>query len=117
MRVGNILSIIIATLLAVLFLVLFPFIFTAIILGIPLSAIRPKFSFLAGLLIGFFTPLALYLQYPLSSVLELSTRLSEIIGIPSILIIILYPLVYGILAGLSAFFFSIIISSLKNRSK
>lgn len=115
MRVKNILPIIVALILAVLFLLLFPFIFTAIILGIPLSVIRPKFSFLTGLLIGFFTPLVFYLQYPLSSVLELSGRLSEITGIPSIVMIILYPLIYGIIAGLSSLFFSLII--VKSRSK
>ena len=80
--------------------------FGAILLGIPLMVLGKKYSGIAGFLIGLVSSLTIYLLYPLSSVSELGGIVQQIIGIPSLALIVLFPLMYGLIGAVSALLFT-----------
>ncbi len=96
--VNTILSIV----LSYIFIILFSTPITAIFASIPLYILKPKRAFVAGLIIGFFVPVTIYAIYPLNLTVKLASILSPIVGMPGIVILFLYPLIYGILMALSA---------------
>ncbi len=80
--------------------------FGAILLGIPLMVLGKKYSGIAGFLIGLVSSLTIYLLYPLSSVSKLAGIVQQIIGIPSLALIVLFPLMYGLIGAVSALLFT-----------
>ncbi|BCU67779.1 hypothetical protein HS7_12160 [Sulfolobales archaeon HS-7] len=95
-------------------LILLPITLFAVAIGIPLFLIKPRYSGIYGFAIGLLTSLSIYLLYSPSAVYQLSVRTGEIIGIPGSVLIILYPLIYAVIAGLSSLLFSGIYEIAKN---
>ncbi len=77
-----------------------------VIAAIPLSMIAKKWSLLYGFLFGFLSLLSMYLLYPLSSSLKISVVLGSITSLPSILVLILYPLFGGLICGFGGLLFA-----------
>lgn len=77
----------------------------AIIPGIFLFSQRLKYGALIGFLESFLSFMGIYLEYPLGDVSRLSSIIGGIIGFPSFLIVILYPLIAGIITLFSAILF------------
>jgi hypothetical protein len=50
--------------------------------------------------------MSVYLLYPFSSSVRISTVVGSVTSIPSVLVLILYPLLGGIICGFSALLFS-----------
>ncbi|QGA54022.1 hypothetical protein GFS03_05245 [Sulfolobus sp. E5-1-F] len=100
-----IISIILAYIMQIL--VLYPF--TAIAVGIPLGLLSRKYSAIGGFLIGLLSSLSIYLIYPISDVVKIAEVVGQLLGINSFLVILLYPLVYGIISLISALLFNYII--------
>lgn len=82
-----------------------PYAFSAIIVGLPLLYLGRKSSAVSGFLVGALTAFSVYLFYPLSSVGKLAGIISQIIYLPGPLLIVLFPLFFGIIAAVSALFF------------
>lgn len=81
-------------------------IYVAIVVGIPLMFLSRKLSGIAGFLVGLIVPLTVLFSYPISSVMQLSSIVGELTGMPSVLILVIYPLMYGIIAAISALLFT-----------
>lgn len=80
--------------------------YAAVIIGIPLMFLGRKYSGISGFVIGLAVPFSILLSYPISEVIKLSGIVGQLTGMPGILILIIYPLMYGILGGISALFFT-----------
>lgn len=89
--------------------------FGAILLGIPLMVLSRRYSGISGFAIGLVSAFSIYLLYPLSSVSKLAGIVEQIIGIPSFALIILFPLMYGLIGGVSALLFTGIRENLQGR--
>ncbi len=98
---NKILSTALSILFSYVFIIILSTPLTAIFASIPLYVFKVKKSLIAGLLIGFFVPITLYIFYPLDYTIKLSVILSSIVGFPGILLIFLYPLIYGLLMAFS----------------
>lgn len=92
--------------LAYLLIFTVPYAFAAVLVGLPLMFLGRKSSALSGFLIGALAAFSVYLLYPLGSVSKLSGIVSQIISIPGALLIVIFPLMYGIIAALSALLFT-----------
>ncbi len=77
----------------------------AVIPGAFLFGQKIRYGASVGFLESFLSFLAIYMQYPLSDVSRLSSIIGGIIGLPSFLIVILYPLIAGIITSFSAVLF------------
>jgi hypothetical protein len=86
---------------------LLPVAWIGFLAALPLLDIRKKkYALLIGFLIGFIAPMSLYLLYPLGMIGKLSVVMGQIAGIPSIVAIMIFPLFFGIVMGLSGLFWS-----------
>lgn len=83
-----------------------PVIWIAIVASLPLLRIRKKYAILSGFLIGLLVPLSLYLMYPIPMVGKLSGIMGQIAGLPPLLVVVVFPLFYGIIMGLGGLFWS-----------
>lgn len=99
---------------ASLFTILYAF--GAIFLGIPLMVLSRRYSGIAGFIIGIASAFSIYFMYPLSSISRLAGIVQQIIGIPSSLLIVLFPLMYGLIGAVSALLFTGIRENLEPRS-
>jgi len=95
-----------AVVLAYVFTFLVPVTWLGVVASLPLLKIRKAYALLFGFLIGLLAPLSLYFLYPLDMVSKLSVTIGEIASIPSLLVIVMFPLFYGITMGLSGLFWS-----------
>ncbi|EQB69155.1 MAG: hypothetical protein B2I18_06835 [Cuniculiplasma sp. C_DKE] len=77
-----------------------------VISAVPLAIIKKKWAAIYGFLIGFLSFMSVYLLYPFSSSVRISTVVGSVTSIPSVLVLILYPLLGGIICGFSALLFS-----------
>ena len=91
-----------------------PYAFAAVIASIPLAVLRKR-SLYAGLVIGFAVPLSLYAFYPLQDVSRLGAVISSISSMPYAAVLLLYPLVFALIMGLSALLWSEVYARLKAR--
>ncbi len=80
--------------------------YAAIIVGVPLMFLEWRYSALSGFIIGLVVPFSILLSYPISSVETLSGIVGQLTGMPSGLLIIIYPLMFGIITALSALLFT-----------
>lgn len=99
--------------LAYLLIFLFPFAWTAIFASIPLLVLNAKKSAISGFAIGFIAPLSIYLLYPLEKVFDLSSIIGSIVGLSPLLLLVIFPLMYGIIMAISAAIWSGIYVNLK----
>lgn len=84
---------------------LVPYAFAAIAAAIPLLYLSRRAAGIAGFLAGLLEPFSIYLLYPLQAVSRLSGILSQLTGFPPVLLIVIYPLMYGIIEAVSALLF------------
>ena len=83
-----------------------PYAIGAIAVGIPLLLLSKKSSGILGFFIGFISAMSTYLMYPMSAFTELSKIISQLTSMPSFLIVVIFPLMYGIIACVSALLFT-----------
>ncbi len=93
---------------------MFPFAWTGIFAAIPLMFLKPKLSSISGFLIGFIAPLSIYILYPIDDVIKLSSIIGSIVGLPTFVVFIIFPIIYGIIMSISAVFFSGLYERKKN---
>ncbi|AHC51962.1 hypothetical protein SUSAZ_08430 [Sulfolobus acidocaldarius SUSAZ] len=117
MKIRSIIYIIVSIILAYVFelFVLYPF--TAILVGIPLGLLTRKYSVIAGFLVGFIASLSLYLLYPLGNVVQLADKVGGILGLNGVIVVLLYPLIYGIISLLTALIVNLIIKKTSTSNK
>lgn len=92
-----------------------PIIWIAIVASLPLLRIRKRYAVLSGFLIGLLVPLSLYLMYPIPMVGELSGIMGQLAGLPPFLVVVVFPLFYGIIMGLGGLFWSGLAENLTSR--
>lgn len=73
-----------------------------VVVSLPLLFLRPWKSFLAGLLIGLLSSFSMYVIYPASSLVAMSDVLGGIAGLPPILALSIYPVMFSLIAAFSA---------------
>lgn len=78
----------------------------AVLVGVPLLFLGRKYSGIAGFVIGLLVPFALLLTYPVSEAVQLSGIVGQLTGMPGTLILVVYPLMYGIIGAISALLFT-----------
>jgi hypothetical protein len=83
-----------------------PVIWIGVLAALPLLEMRKMHALISGFLIGLLVSMSLYLFYQLPMVVKLSGIMSQIASIPSALVIVVFPLFYGIVMGLSGLFWS-----------
>jgi hypothetical protein len=95
-----------AVVLAYVFTFFLPVVWIGVVASLPLLRIRKVHALLFGFVIGLLAPMSLYLLYPLGMISKLSVAVGQIASIPSFLVIVIFPLFYGIIMGLSGLFWS-----------
>ena len=90
-----------------------------VISAIPLAVFSKKWATIYGLLIGFLSFISVYLQYPFSSIEKIGTIVGSIIGLPSFMIILIYPLLAGLISAFAALLWTSLyeMSNLKGKKK
>ncbi len=101
----DLLLLLISVISAILVAFLTSYAILAIIPGIFLFSQKFRYGMIAGFLESFLSFMAIYIEYPLGYVSRLSAIIGGIIGMPSFLIIIIYPLLAGIITAFSAALF------------
>ncbi len=77
-----------------------------IISSVPLFVLNKKYSFTLGFIESFLALFSVYFLHPLSYATNISTVVASVIGLPSILILVLYPLIGALIGGFSGLLFS-----------
>lgn len=83
-----------------------PYVWTGVIAAIWLMWIGKKKAPFVGFAIGTAVLLSTYLFYPLNNVSSFSGTLSSITSMPAPVLILIYPLIYGVVMGLGALLWS-----------
>lgn len=99
-------GIILAAALAYTLSLLVPEIWVGAIAALPLAVTRKRLAFAAGFLIGLLATMSFYLLYPLSLVGQLSAVVAQVASIPAVLIVLIFPLSYGLVMGLAGLLWS-----------
>jgi hypothetical protein len=88
-----------------------------IISSLPLMMLAKKYAFILGFIESFVALFSVYLIHPFSYAIKLSGVVASVIGLPTILILVLYPLMGGLIGGFAGLLFASLreISS-KNKS-
>jgi hypothetical protein len=80
-----------------------------IIATFPLILLKKKWAFTWGFLDGFVAFLLVYLQYSHEYIIRISGIIGSVIGLPYLVIIILYPLLAAVIGGFSGLLWSSIL--------
>ncbi len=80
--------------------------FAAIIVGVPLMFLERKYSTLSGFVIGLAVPFLILLTYPIASIEKLAGIVSQLTGMPPDLLLVVYPLMFGVITAVSALMFT-----------
>ncbi|AKA48230.1 hypothetical protein IX51_02930 [uncultured archaeon] len=83
-----------------------PYLWMAVPAALPFLALKSWKNAFTGFGIGALSAASVYLFYPLGLVSELSNILGSIAGQPPIIVLALYPLIYGVIFALSALLWS-----------
>lgn len=88
------------------YIVLFavPYAWMAFFAALPFIVLKSKWNAFIGLAIGLGSSLSIYLFYPVGLLGNLSTILGSIAGFPPALVLVLFPLIYGVIFCLSTLF-------------
>lgn len=113
----KILALVLSVFIAYISLLYTSFAAMGIIVALPLFILKPFRSFVAGFAISFVSSLSIYFIYPLSKVSQLAAILGSISGIPSILVILLYPVLFSLITAFSGAMWSEIIPAISRRRK
>ena len=92
--------------LAYAIVILSPYALFAVIASLPLLIFRKRNGLIAGLAIGLFVPLSLLALYPAADIVKLGGIVSSISGLPYVAVLLLYPLVFALIMGISAVIWS-----------
>ncbi len=87
-------------------IIISPYAFFAAVASLPLIIFRKRNSLLAGLIIGFLVPLSLLASYPAADIAKLGGIISSISAIPYAAVLLLYPLIFALIMGISALLWS-----------
>ena len=77
-----------------------------IISSIPLAILTKRYAFMLGFIESFVALFSVYLLHPLSYAVKLSVVVASVIGLPAILILVLYPLIGALIGGFAGLLFS-----------
>lgn len=83
-----------------------PYVWMAVPAALPFLALRSWKNAFTGFGIGALSAASVYLLYPIHLTAKLSGIVGSIAGVPPVLVLSLYPLLYGLLFGLSALLWS-----------
>lgn len=87
-------------------LITIPYLWMAVPAALPFLALKSWKNVFVGFGIGMLSSMSIYLFYPLALVSRLSSIIGSIAGEPPILVLIIYPLIYGTIFALSALLWS-----------
>ena len=99
-------GVILAVALAYAFNLLVPIIWVGALAALPLALTKKRVALPVGFLIGVLVPMSFYLLYPLSMVSRLAAVMAQIASIPAVLVVVVFPLSYGLVMALSALLWS-----------
>ncbi len=99
-------EVILAVALAYAFNLLLPIIWVGAFAALPLALTRKRIALSVGFLTGLLVPASFYLLYPLSMVSRLAAVMAQIASIPAVLVVVIFPLGYGLVMGLSGLLWS-----------
>lgn len=83
-----------------------PYLWMAVPAALPFLALKSWKNSFTGFGIGALTSASIYLLYPLNLISRLSGILGSIAGVPPAVALALFPIIYGLLFGLSALLWS-----------
>jgi len=104
-----------SVLLAYLMLEYTQYAWLGVVVALPLFVFRPLRSFISGLVIGLATSFSLYLIYPVSKLATLSSIIGGVSGLPPLVAISLYPILFSLITALSSSLWSVMFSYLTRR--
>lgn len=102
----NIGSVALAIILSYVVLFTIPVIWMAAFAALPFLAMKRWWNSITGFCIGIATAVSVYLIYPMGNLGHLSAIMGSIAGVPSAVVLLIYPLIYGVIFGLSALLWS-----------
>ncbi len=112
----NIIIFIVSILLTLIFSYFTSYIWMGIIPGIIIGFIKRRSTrLISGFLIGFLFSLLLYLAYPLNYLASLDKVIGNLAGLPGIILLIIYPLLYGLIELSSAGFIGEVLTLTRER--
>lgn len=94
--------IVLSIVLSYVVLLAIPYLWMAVPAALPFLALKDWKNSFVGFGIGSLSAASIYLFYPMGLVAKLSGILGSIAGVPPIVALSLFPLIYGLLFGLSA---------------
>ena len=114
-KMGAVISIVASAAVSYATLFFLPLAYLAVVAAIPLMYLKGWRTFVAGLIIGITSAFSLYLIYPLQKVAELSAIIGGIVSLSPVLVLVVFPLVYGLILAFSALLWSEIRENIVNR--
>jgi hypothetical protein len=105
-KTGVVISIVASAAVSYATLFFLPLAYLAVIAAIPLMYLRGWRSFVSGLIVGFASAFSLYLIYPVQKVAELSAVIGGIVSLSPVLVLVVFPLVYGLILAFAALLWS-----------
>lgn len=105
-KMGAVLPIIASAAVSYATLFFLPLAYLAVIAAIPLMYLKGWRSFVVGLIIGIGSAFSLYLIYPLQKVAELSAIIGGIVSLSPVLVLVVFPLVYGLILAFASLLWS-----------
>ena len=114
-KMGAVISIVASAAVSYATLFFLPLAYLAVVAAIPLMYLKGWRTFVAGLIIGITSAFSLYLIYPLQKVAELSAIIGGIVSLSPVLVLVVFPLVYGLILAFSALLWSEIRENIVHR--
>ncbi|MEM0288019.1 MAG: hypothetical protein QXG05_07635 [Nitrososphaerota archaeon] len=108
MNKTNLVIVVISAALCYIALIISPYAWGGLIASLPLFIIKPARAFVAGFSVGLATSISLFIAYPMASLLSLASLIGRIINLSPYIVIVIYPLFFAIIVGLSASLWSTI---------
>jgi hypothetical protein len=114
-KIGAVISIIASAAVSYATLLFLPLAYLAVVAAIPLMYLKGWKTFVVGLIIGIASAFSLYLIYPLQKVAELSAIIGGIVSLSPVLVLVVFPLVYGLILAFGALLWSEILENIALR--
>ncbi len=105
-KTAAVLSIIASAAVSYATLFFLPLAYLAVVAAIPLMYLKGWKSFVAGLVIGTASASSLYLIYPIQKVAQLSAIIGGIVSLSPVLVLTVFPLVYGLIFAFASLLWS-----------
>ncbi len=98
--------------LSFIILIFIPLPYLAAVAAIPLFFLSWKRALSVGFLIGLASALSLYMIYPVANVIKLSSIVSGIVSLPSAVVLLGFPLFFGLIFAFSGMLWSEVASNI-----